>query len=203
MLEFLILFLSVFNFFPLPYLFVLIPFFIISIPHLVLIYLFYLILFLDSTTMTSSALVKQQWQMFLKLCREGRLSVRQKNMISICLSIVMDLRTDDCKYVRLLSIIDERFNLFTFLKYIFLLNFSTKRFVFLFLLIRFFLIYHATIIFIFHVVFCPYLYSYFYFHRFVFCCTIIISPHILQLILLRHKLLEHFIHIIFLPISSI
>ena len=70
--------------------------------------------------------------MFLKLCREGRLSVKQKNMISICLSIVMDLRTDDCKYVRPLSIIDEGFNLLTFLEYVFLLNFSIKRFVFLF-----------------------------------------------------------------------
>ena len=140
--------------------------------------------------------------MYLKLCREGRLSVRQKNMISICLSIVMDLRTDDCKYVRPLSIIDERFNLFTFLKYVFLLIFSIKRFVFLFLLIRFFSIYRATII----SISCRILSLFgflFFFHRFVYYCTIIISSNILQLILLRHKLFEHFIHIIFLPISSI
>ena len=142
--------------------------------------------------------------MYLKLCREGRLSVRQKNMISICLSIVMDLRTDDFKYVRPLSIIDEGFNSFTLLEYIFLLI-SQLNVLYFFSYLSDSFEFIVQQLFLFHVVFCPYLYlySYFFFHCFVFCCTIIISSNILQLILLRHKLFEHFIHIIFLPISSI
>ena len=68
--------------------------------------------------MTSSVPVRLLWLMFSKLWIERRSTEKQKNMISIYLSIAMDLRTDDYKYVRVF-IIDQQGHILIYLSNIF------------------------------------------------------------------------------------
>ena len=71
--------------------------------------------------MTSSVPVRLLWLMFSKLWIERRSTEKQKNMISIYLSIAMDLRTDDYKYVRVFMIDQQSHILICLFEYFFLM----------------------------------------------------------------------------------